>query len=81
MQRKPKSIKPMTTPKPIAEQLREAMREAQEAGRSLHGIARDSDLSVPVVHKFSHGGNINLESAEKLAQGLGVKVLTVPPKG
>jgi DNA-binding phage protein len=62
-------------PKSLSDKLREALAAAIASGRSMNQIARDADVNVAVVHKFHHGGNINLESAEKLAAALKVSLL------
>lgn len=62
----------MTTPKPIAEQLREAI---AASGLSLREVARRADVSPPIVSKFMLGGNINLTSAEAISKALGKGLL------
>jgi predicted transcriptional regulator len=61
-------LRRMTVPPPIADQLRQAIRES---GRSMNDIAKAADVAVSSVHKFLHGGNVNLATAEALAKAIG----------
>lgn len=68
----------MTTPPPIADQLREAIRAS---GRSYRELSKAADLSPALVSRFMNEPHksINTETAEALARALGIKVLKVPP--
>lgn len=66
----------MTTPKPIADQLREAI---SASGMSLREIAVKADSNAMSLSRFMRGGSLKIETAEAIAQALGIKVLKVPP--
>lgn len=70
MPRKSSSIKSMTTPKLVANQLREAIKKD---GRSLYEVAKLADLSYSMVHGFINNPNkrLHVESAEALARAVG----------
>lgn len=61
----------MTTPKPIADQLREAIKAS---GRSFRDLAKAADLPHTSVTRFAQGSGITLDSAEALAKALGIRL-------
>ena len=65
-----------TVTPPIADQLREAI---TASGLSLQEIARRADSNAMTLSRFMRGGSLRLESAQAIAQALGLKYLKVPP--
>ena len=60
-----------TTPPPIAEQLRTAIRES---GLSGNAIAKSADVSQAVLSKFMATGStktINIETAQAISRAIG----------
>jgi predicted transcriptional regulator len=62
----------MTTPPPIAEQLRQAVRDS---GRTLYDVARAADVPYASLHGFMAGKSLRIESAEAIGKAIGLKVL------
>jgi predicted transcriptional regulator len=60
----------MTTPLPIAEQLRAAIRES---GRSLYELAKAADVPYASLHGFMTGKSLKIETAEMLGKAIGLK--------
>lgn len=69
-------MKRMTTPPPIADQLREAIRAS---GLSLHEVAKRADSNAMSLSRFMRGGSLKIETVESIARALGIKALRVPP--
>jgi transcriptional regulator with XRE-family HTH domain len=65
------------TTKPIADQLREAI---TASGLSLRELATRADSNAMSLSKFMRGGSIRIETAEAIAQALGMKSLKIPSK-
>lgn len=63
---------PMTTPKPIADQLREAIKAS---GMSLNALAKTADVPYASLHGFMAGKSVKIETAEALGKALGMKSL------
>lgn len=64
----------MTTPKPVADQLREAIKES---GLSLNALAKAADVPYASVHAFVNkpGKTVTIETAVALAKALRVKIV------
>ncbi len=57
---------------PLPEKLRAAIRKT---GKSVYQVAKDSGVAHPVILRFLSGErDIRLETAEKLAQSLGLEL-------
>jgi transcriptional regulator with XRE-family HTH domain len=55
---------------PIPQRLRTAIKDA---GKSIYRVAKDSGVAHPVILRFMSGErDIRLETAEKLAESLGL---------
>jgi DNA-binding phage protein len=62
----------MTTPKPIADQLREAI---AASGKDMATLARMADVPYTSVHRFMvKGASLKVETAEALVIALGLKL-------
>ena len=56
----------------LSEELRKAI---QDTGKSTYQVARESGVAQPILSRFmSHKRGINLETAEKLFNYLGLKI-------
>ncbi len=57
---------------PLPERLRTTIRKS---GKTIHGLAKESGVSHPVILRFMSGErDIRLETAEKLAATLGLRL-------
>lgn len=76
MTRKPRTIKRMTIPKTIADQLRVAITAAMESGQTLNGIAVKADVKQSVLWRFMRdpAKKIHTETAEALAMAVGMRL-------
>jgi len=60
---------------PIPQKLRTAIKEA---GKSIYQVAKDSGVAHPVILRFVSGErDIRLETAEKLAESLGLELKSI----
>lgn len=69
----------MTTPKPIADQLREAIKAS---GMSVKELATKADIAYSAVHGFVNNPNkrLQLETAEALAKAIGLEMAIRKPR-
>lgn len=61
----------------IARRLRAAI---EASGKSRYALARETGVDESVINKFMGGKDIRLETAGKLMDALGMKVLTKPSR-
>ncbi len=60
---------------PIPQRLRTAIKDA---GKSIYRVAKDSGVAHPVILRFMSGErDIRLETAEKLAESLGLELTQI----
>lgn len=71
MARKALPSKPMSTPQPIADKLRDLI---AKSGRSLRDVSKEADVTYSALHRFMGGGGISLETADALAKAMGKKL-------
>lgn len=64
----------MTTPKPIADQLREAI---AGSGMSLREVARRADVAPIVVSRLMNGKTVTIETAEAIGRALGMTAFKI----
>ena len=76
MVRKSRTLRRMSTPKPIADQLREAIKAS---GLSLNELAKKADSNAMSMSRFMRGGSLKIETAEAIARALGMKSLKISP--
>jgi hypothetical protein len=51
---------------------------AKKSGLSTYAIAKRSSLPISMTQKFMAGGGLNCQTAEKLAAGLGYRIVLEP---
>lgn len=60
-----------TKPTNLAEEIRRAMKRD---GRTVYAFSRDTGLPVSGVQRFAKGGGMNLDSASRLCDVLGLEL-------
>lgn len=51
---------------------------ARKSGLSVYAIAKRAGLPVSIAQQFMAGGGLNCRTAEKIAAGLGFKIVLQP---
>jgi pantoate kinase len=69
----------MTTPPPIAEQLRAALAKKLATGATMQSVAKEADIAYSMVFNFhkNPAKKLQLETAEALARALGLQLKVV----
>lgn len=68
-------------PKPLAEQLRAALRAAERAGTTRYRLSQISGLQQSQLQRIGEGQEPRLGTAERLAAALGKRLVLVDDDG